>query len=103
MRARQLCQNGGLCGPATYNEILVEQAIRIRRSALIGFCSLLMLGILSCGGGSSSSGDGTTSNPRPGLQSISPTTATVGQAGFTLTVLGSGYVRTSTVLWNDTS
>jgi len=92
----------GLRKRARYNEILAQPAIRIRRLTLIAFCAVLMLGISSCGGGSSSSG-GTTFNPVPGLQSISPTTATVGQAGLTLTVLGSGYVSTSTVLWNGSN
>lgn len=76
----------------------------ICRAAVLGPVAIVIaLGLSFCGGSSTSSGGGSAPpNPVPGLQSISPTTATVGQAGFTLTVLGSGYVSSSTVLWNGT-
>jgi 6-phosphogluconolactonase (cycloisomerase 2 family) len=76
----------------------------IRITALASAILLIAIEITSCGGGNSaSSGSRTVDNPAPGLQSISPTTATLGQAGFALIVLGSGYVSNSTVLWNGTS
>jgi 6-phosphogluconolactonase (cycloisomerase 2 family) len=82
--------------------VRTQQTLQPGRIASLGFAIvLIVLGMSSCGGGSSGGG-GAPPNPVPGLQSISPTTATAGQAGFTLTVLGSGYVSTSTVLWNGT-
>lgn len=39
-------------------------------------------------------------NPVPQISAISPSSAKIGSAGFTLTVTGSGFVPTSTVLWN---
>src|SRR5689334_4221522 len=62
----------------------------------------------SCGGG----GGGTTSNPTPGpttsnpapsVTSLSPSSATAGSATTTVTVNGSGFIQSSTVLWNQNS
>ncbi|MDD1653317.1 MAG: hypothetical protein LUQ64_02095, partial [Methanomicrobiales archaeon] len=39
-------------------------------------------------------------NPAPVLSSLSPSTVTAGDAAFTLTVTGSGFVRDSKVRWN---
>lgn len=39
-------------------------------------------------------------NPVPTVVSISPASAAAGGAGFTLTVIGTGFLPTSTVLWN---
>jgi uncharacterized protein (TIGR03437 family) len=39
-------------------------------------------------------------NPLPSLSSISPSSATAGDQGFTLTVFGSGFVSNSVVQWN---
>jgi len=63
---------------------------------------LLFLFILnSCSkSDSSGGGGGTTNNPVPILNSISPTTAVSGSAGFTLTVNGSNFVSTSVIRWN---
>jgi hypothetical protein len=44
-----------------------------------------------------------TTNPVPGLTSISPSTAAVGSAGFTMSVTGAGFVSSSTVRWNGAS
>jgi Calx-beta domain-containing protein/IPT/TIG domain-containing protein/uncharacterized protein DUF4214 len=52
-------------------------------------------------GGGTSGGVFTVSNPAPTLSSISQTSATVGDAAFTLTVHGSGFVNGSVVRWND--
>jgi hypothetical protein len=52
------------------------------------------------GGGTSSAVTLTVNNPVPSLSSISPTSATVGGAGFTLTVNGSNFVSGSVVQVN---
>jgi trimeric autotransporter adhesin len=44
-----------------------------------------------------------TSNPVPTLSNISPSSATVGSAGFTLTLSGSNFLPTSVVRWNGSS
>ncbi|HEV2399900.1 MAG TPA: IPT/TIG domain-containing protein [Candidatus Sulfotelmatobacter sp.] len=43
----------------------------------------------------------TPNNPIPVLTSISPATAYVNSAGFTLTAIGSGFVNTSSINWNN--
>src|SRR5581483_3587866 len=40
------------------------------------------------------------SNPAPTTTSLSPTSATAGAAGFTLTVNGTNFINASTVQWN---
>jgi hypothetical protein len=45
----------------------------------------------------------TIDNPVPAAVSMSPTSAIVGGAGFTLTVNGTSFVNTSTVLWKGAS
>ena len=45
--------------------------------------------------------DGTGGNPFPILTSLSPSTAYVNSAGFTLTVNGSGFVSGAVVYWNN--
>jgi len=54
------------------------------------------------GGGISAGVTVTISNPAPALASLSPASATVGTAGLSLTVTGSGFVNGSTVRWNGT-
>ena len=44
-----------------------------------------------------------TPNPVPGLTSLSPSSKTVGAAGFTLTVNGSNFVNGATVSWNNSA
>jgi hypothetical protein len=60
---------------------------------------LLAVVLTGCGGG----GGGTTppppSNPVPTLTSLSPTSAAVGGAAFTLTVNGSKFISSSVVRW----
>jgi hypothetical protein len=55
------------------------------------------------GGGISGSVNFTVNNPVPAITTISPTSATAGGAGFTLTVNGSNFVSTSTVDWNGSA
>ena len=54
-------------------------------------------------GGVSNALEFTISNPAPSLTSISPTTATAGGGGFTLTLLGSNFVPGSVVQWNGSA
>lgn len=44
-----------------------------------------------------------TSNPAPVITSVSPLSATVGGAAFTLTVTGSNFISSSVVQWNGSS
>jgi hypothetical protein len=57
-------------------------------------------GVASSAGKASST---LTSNPVPTLSNISPASATVGSAGFTLTLSGSNFLPTSIVRWNGSS
>ncbi|MFN7930993.1 MAG: hypothetical protein U0Y68_24315, partial [Blastocatellia bacterium] len=52
------------------------------------------------GGGTSETKTLTITNPVPTLTSLSQTSATAGSAGFTLTLTGSKFVKTSKVRWN---
>jgi len=55
------------------------------------------------GGGTSNAKTFTINNPVPTLTKISPTHATSGGAGFTLTVNGTNFVATSQVQWNGSA
>jgi hypothetical protein len=73
------------------------QPLGLGKVTLVGIgIFLILLQMSSCGGGSSS----VITNAVPSLISIAPTTVTAGQAGFTLSVNGSGYLAASSVLWN---
>lgn len=52
------------------------------------------------GGGTSAGATFTINNPVPAISSLSPSSATAGGAGFTLTVNGTGFVNGSIVRWN---
>jgi trimeric autotransporter adhesin len=69
----------------------VKRAVRL-------FPKLALLSVVACVGCSN-----TLSNPAPSLGSISPTSATAGAPGFTLTVKGGNFVFGSTVLWNGST
>ena len=60
------------------------------------FLALLFTVIAACGDDNNNK----SKNPVPVLTALSPTSATVGDAAFTLTVTGSGFVVGSTVNWN---
>ncbi len=53
--------------------------------------------------GVTSTGATFTIAPPPVITSLSPNTATAGQAGFTLTVIGSGFISGAVVQWNTTA
>jgi hypothetical protein len=65
-------------------------------------CVLILMGlglcwtITGCGGGQAAP----PPPPLPSIVSLSPTSATAGQSGFTLTVNGSNFVSGATVQWN---
>jgi hypothetical protein len=73
--------------------------------------SLAALSVTGCGSsfqGSLSGRDGNGQGPSPSpgqavINTVSPSTATAGSAGFTLTVTGSNFQPTTVVLWNDTT
>jgi hypothetical protein len=55
------------------------------------------------GGGASPAMNFPVNNPAPTITSLSPTSATAGGAGFTLTVNGTGFVSASSVKFNGTA
>lgn len=52
------------------------------------------------GGGTSQASTFTTNNGVPSISSFSPSSATAGGPGFTLTITGNNFLSTSTILWN---
>ncbi|MFQ5818118.1 MAG: IPT/TIG domain-containing protein [Terriglobia bacterium] len=75
---------------------------RILEKIGAGGISLLVGLVTSCGGGGGA-GPRTpqpSPNPLPSITSISPSDATAGGTGFTLTVNGLNFVSTSVVRWN---
>jgi hypothetical protein len=67
---------------------------------------LLALFALGCGGygSGSNSGSGAMAAGTPNIANpLVPNTATAGDAGFTLTVNGSGFVSQSVIYWNSTA
>ncbi len=66
--------------------------------------SLLVIAALAgCGGGGGGGTPPPTGNPVPTLTSISPTSATAGGAGFTLTLNGTKFISTSVVKWGGSN
>ena len=70
---------------------------RMLFAATIALLVCLFSVLAACGG---DNGKNQSNNPVPVLTALSPTTATVGGAAFTLTVSGSGFVAGSAVHWN---
>src|ERR1700737_4750552 len=52
------------------------------------------------GGGTSSSASFSINNPPPTISSLAPSSSAAGGAAFALTVNGTNFVSSSTVLWN---
>ena len=67
---------------------------------------LLALGLAillpSCGG-SSGGGGGNNNNPTPHISSLSPTQVAAGSAGQLLTINGTGFMSSSSVMYNGTA
>jgi Bacterial Ig-like domain (group 3) len=80
-------------------------ALKRRRGALtVLMMAALFILLPSCGGGGGGGGgEGTTPNPVPSISSLSPTQLAAGSVGQTLTITGSGFVRSSTVTYNGVS
>src|ERR1051326_8486149 len=73
-----------------------------------GIACLFLLGVLvGCGGGGSTSTPPTTTttpnNAVPAVTTLSPASATLGGSVTTLTVNGSGFISSSTVMWNGSA
>lgn len=68
---------------------------RLAATAAVG----LLLFFAACGGGGGGGGTPTPQNPAPSVTSISPSSASAGDAAFTLTVNGASFISTSVVRW----
>jgi hypothetical protein len=64
----------------------------IKKSPLLSALAILLLAAVSCSCPST-----------PSVASLSPTSATVGGSGFTLTVNGNSFDSNAVVVWNGTS
>ncbi|HET7216142.1 MAG TPA: IPT/TIG domain-containing protein [Terriglobia bacterium] len=67
------------------------------------FLILDVILLTSCGGGSALPSPGPQNNPKPAINSLSPSTALAGVGGTTVTVAGTGFIRTSTAQWNGSN
>src|ERR1700747_2692831 len=84
-----------------------------QRLSLLAVCPLILLFVfqgmavtaLSQEGATNSAGNpnAAATSTRPILSNISPTSAAVGSAGFTLAISGSNFLPTSVVRWNGSS
>ena len=62
----------------------------------------LLVGLSACGGGGGSSfGGPIPTGPTPSISSLSPSSVTAGDPGFTLTVNGSNFISSAAVLWSN--
>lgn len=59
--------------------------------------------LFGCAGGGASTPPPTPQNPVPAITSISPSSVTEGATATTVTVNGTGFIQSSTVLWNQSS
>jgi len=77
--------------------------LRLADAAAVRFAASLVLvvGLVGCGGGGGTPPP--TGNPVPTLSSISPTSAPVGSAEFTLTANGSNFISSSVVKWGGSN
>jgi IPT/TIG domain-containing protein len=75
-----------------------------RRSGAI-LTGVLYAGLTACGGGGESSvgSTGRPPNSAPAVAAVSPNSSEQGGPGFTLSVVGSNFVSTSSVQWNGSS
>jgi hypothetical protein len=72
-----------------------SEAVLVRKLAVAGIVSLLLLA--GCGGGTSPSSTSSGSNPTPTITTISPNSTVAGGAAFTLTINGTNFVAASMV------
>ncbi|MFC7669867.1 DUF4394 domain-containing protein [Hymenobacter humi] len=95
--------------PATTTQTLAAGATSVNFSGLTPGTAYTVSIMSNCAGAATSSA-ATTSftttaapNPTPTITSLSPNSATAGDAGFTLTVNGTGFVSGSTVSFNGST
>jgi len=72
-----------------------SEAVLVRKLAVGGIVSLLLLA--GCGGGTSPSPTSSGSNPTPTITTLSPNSTVAGGAAFTLTINGTNFVAASMV------
>jgi 6-phosphogluconolactonase (cycloisomerase 2 family) len=76
------------------------------RLCLMIVSAAILVPLVGCSDGSSGSMGGGNPNPRgnavPTISSVTPPNADAGGGPVTITVTGTGFVSTSTALWNDT-
>lgn len=92
----------------TFKDSLMPQPAPLRKLATCFATSLVIIvsGLLlsgCAGGGGSSTPPPPQSNPVPTISSISPSSLTEGATATTVTVNGTGFIQSSTVLWNQSS
>src|SRR5437588_928211 len=81
--------------------MLAPATIRAPRAVLALACLLFWEFSAGCGGGANSAGSGSTAtNPVPIITSLSPNSANVGGATFTLMIAGDNFISSSMVQWN---
>lgn len=70
-------------------------------TSLVNIVSISLL--FGCAGGGSSTPPPPPPNPAPTITSISPSSLTEGATATTVTVNGTGFIQSSTVLWNQSA
>jgi hypothetical protein len=93
--------NGSNLATTFVNSSQVTAAVPAADVAMAGTFSVTVFN--SSTGQTSNPATFTVNNPLPALTSLSPNSATVGGAGFTLTVNGSNFVNGASVLWNGSA
>ena len=79
----------------------IRVIVRSRRLHCLTVLGLLV-GLSACGGGGGSSfGGPIPTGPTPSISSLSPSSVTAGDPGFTLTVNGSNFISGADVLWSN--
>jgi hypothetical protein len=75
--------------------------------AVIALILCVLLPVAGCGGGGASSSasppPSDSNNPTPSIMSVTPSSATVGDAATPITVAGSGFASSSAIQWNGTA
>ena len=78
--------------------------MRFISSFFLACVLLLSLSLTGCsGGGGSSSSSNPTSNPVPSVTSMTPGSAQAGSAATVITVGGTDFIASSTVIWNESA
>ncbi len=91
--------NGSVRATTYVSSIQLQAAITAADVAVAGTANVTVSNPAP-GGGISSAVVFTTDNPTPTLASLNPNSAFAGGSGFTLNLIGTNFVSTSSVLWN---